>query len=153
HSGDFEEINWILRRLDSCAESKQASEFYAVGASLGGNALLRWLGEFQHSADFVKAACAISAPLCLHGGGTAIARGFNRLYTWIFLNSLKPKCLEKLDQFPGLFDREAMLRARNLYEFDNIVTAPLHGFRNTDDYWNRCSAKHVLNDITVPTLV
>ena len=54
---------------------------------------------------------------------------------------------------PGLFEREAMLRARNLYEFDNIVTAPLHGYRDTDDYWNRASAKHVLEDITVPTLV
>jgi predicted alpha/beta-fold hydrolase len=75
------------------------------------------------------------------------------IYTRVFLQTLKPKCLQKLDQFPGLFDRETMLRARNLYEFDNIVTAPLHGYRDTDDYWNRASAKHVLDDITVPTLV
>ena len=71
----------------------------------------------------------------------------------MFLQSLKPKCLQKLDQFPGLFDRERMLRARDLYEFDNVVTAPLHGYRDTDDYWDRASAKHVLTDITVPTLV
>jgi predicted alpha/beta-fold hydrolase len=71
----------------------------------------------------------------------------------MFLQSLKPKCLHKLKQFPALFDQDAMLRARTLYEFDNIVTAPLHGFRDTDDYWHRASAKHVLADITVPTLV
>lgn len=56
-------------------------------------------------------------------------------------------------QFPGLFNRDAMMNARDLYAFDNIVTAPLHGYLNTDDYWHRASAKHVLNDITVPTLV
>jgi predicted alpha/beta-fold hydrolase len=69
------------------------------------------------------------------------------------LQSLKPKCLKKLEQFPDLFDRAAMLAARNLYEFDNIVTAPLHGYQNTDDYWHRASARHVLSDITIPTLV
>jgi pimeloyl-ACP methyl ester carboxylesterase len=67
--------------------------------------------------------------------------------------SLKPKCLAKLAHFPGLFDRDALLAARDLYAFDNVVTAPLHGYRDTDDYWDRASAKHVLNDITVPTLV
>jgi hypothetical protein len=75
------------------------------------------------------------------------------IYTRMFLRSLKPKCLAKLDQFPGLFDRDALLAARNLYEFDNVVTAPLHGYRDTDDYWDRASARHVLHDITVPTLV
>jgi len=75
------------------------------------------------------------------------------MYTYAFLQTLRPKCLHKLKQFPNLFDRDKMLQARSLYEFDNIVTAPLHGYRNTEDYWNRASAKHVLNDITVPTLV
>jgi len=66
---------------------------------------------------------------------------------------LIPKCLAKLDQFPGLFDRAALLAARDFYAFDNAVTAPLHGYRDTDDYWDRASARHVLHDITVPTLV
>jgi hypothetical protein len=153
HSGDAEEVDWILRRLTAYRNERQASKFYAVGASLGGNALLRWLGESQHQADIVDAACAISAPLDLAGGGAALSRGLNLLYTRVFLQTLKPKCLQKLQQFPGLFKRDAMLRARNLYEFDNIVTAPLHGYRDTNDYWNRASAMHVLDDITVPTLV
>jgi predicted alpha/beta-fold hydrolase len=153
HSGDAEEIDWILRRLDSDRKQRGAGNYYAAGVSLGGNALLRWLGQSQHSAGFIDAACAVSAPLDLAGGGAALSRGINMIYTRVFLQTLKPKCLQKLQQFPGLFDQELLMRARNLYEFDNVVTAPLHGFRDTDDYWDRASAKHVLHDIAVPTLI
>jgi hypothetical protein len=153
HSGDAAEIDWVLRRLKTGADTRGSMKFYACGVSLGANALLRWIGESQHQAEFVDAACAISAPLNLAGGGSALSRGLNMIYTKVFLNTLKPKCLAKLKQFPGLFDREIMLGSRNLYEFDNIVTAPLHGYRNTEDYWHRASAIHVLSDITIPTLV
>ncbi|MDQ2821151.1 MAG: alpha/beta fold hydrolase [Pseudomonadota bacterium] len=149
HSGDAPEIDWILRRL----KQRATGDFFVAGASLGGNALLRWLGEFQHAADLVDAACAISAPLDLTRGGAALGVGLNKLYTHMFLQTLKPKCLAKLDQFPGLFDRAALLAAQDLYAFDNVITAPLHGYRNTDDYWHRASARHVLHDITVPTLI
>ncbi len=153
HSGDAGEVDWLLRRFSTIRHQTGASKLYAVGVSLGANALLRWLGESQHQAELVDVACAVSAPLDLAGGGAALSSGVNMLYTRMFLQTLKPKCLHKLHQFPGLFDQDKMLRARNLYEFDNIVTAPLHGYRNTDDYWDRASAKHVLDDITVPTLV
>ncbi|TFW33271.1 YheT family hydrolase [Massilia horti] len=149
HSGDALEIDWIVRRL----RWRFPGRLFVAGVSLGGNALLRWLGEFQHQAEIVDAACAVSAPLDLARGGESLSSGFNMLYTRVFLRSLKPKCLAKLERYPGLFDRAAMLAARDLYEFDNIVTAPLHGYRDTDDYWDRASAKHVLRDITVPTLV
>lgn len=154
HSGDAQEVDWIVRRLVAEWRKKESSaRFYVAGVSLGGNALLRWLGESQHQAEIVDAACAVSAPLDLAGGGAALSRGFNMVYTRSFLQTLKPKCLQKLKQFPGLFDRDTMLGARNLYEFDNVVTAPLHGYRDTDDYWDRASARHVLSDIAVPTLV
>ena len=149
HSGDAAEIAWIMARL----RERAPGPLYAAGVSLGGNALLRWLGESGHGADFVTAAAAISAPLDLARGGEALSSGLNMLYTRMFLQTLKPKCLAKLEQFPGLFDREALLAARDLYAFDNVVTAPLHGYRDTDDYWHRASARHVLHDITVPTLV
>jgi predicted alpha/beta-fold hydrolase len=149
HSGDAAEVDWILRRLRPRASGK----LYATAVSLGGNALLRWLGESQHQAELVDAACAVSAPLDLARGGAALSTGFNRIYTRMFLRSLKPKSLAKLEHYPGLFDRDALLAARDLYAFDNVVTAPLHGYRDTDDYWNRASAMHVLADITVPTLV
>lgn len=150
HSGDSAEVHWILRRF---AAEQRWSRLYAVGVSLGGNALLRWLGESQHAASFLDAACAVSAPLDLAGGGAALSRGVGMIYTRMFLQTLKPKCLHKLTQFPGLFERDAMLGAHNLYEFDNAVTAPLHGYRDTEDYWDRASARHVLHDIRVPTLV
>lgn len=154
HSGDAQEIDWVIRRLKLHSTlHHQSSHFYAAGVSLGGNALLRWIGESQHQADFIDAACAISAPLDLAAGGASLSRGLNMVYTRVFLQTLKPKCMQKLQQFPGLFDHDVMLRARNLYEFDNVVTAPLHGYRNTEDYWDRASAKHVLSDITIPTLV
>lgn len=153
HSGDSDEIDWILHQMVRHPLYRNASNFFAAGVSLGGNALLRWLGEFPEDSGFVDAACAISAPLDLAAGGAALSRGLNMIYTRSFLQTLKPKCLQKLEQFPNLFDREKMLKARNLYEFDNVVTAPLHGYRNTDDYWDRASAKHVLPGIVVPTLV
>lgn len=149
HSGDAPEIDWIVRRL----HERSSGKFYVTGVSLGGNALLRWLGEWQHQADFVDAACSVSAPLDLAQGGVALSRGFNLVYTRMFLRTLKPKCEAKLEQFPGLFDLDALRAARDLYAFDNVVTAPLHGYRDTDDYWDRASARHVLGDITVPTLV
>jgi predicted alpha/beta-fold hydrolase len=149
HSGDAPEIDWIVRRLRQRASGK----FFAAGVSLGGNALLRWLGEWQHQAGIVDAACSVSAPLDLARGGESLSSGFNMVYTRMFLRSLKAKSLAKLERYPGLFDRAALIAARDLYEFDNVVTAPLHGYRDTDDYWNRASARHILNDITVPTLV
>jgi predicted alpha/beta-fold hydrolase len=85
--------------------------------------------------------------------GHGLGRGINRLYTWHFLSSLKPKSLQKEASFPGLYDIGKVARARNLYEFDNIVTAPLHGFKDADDYWTRASSKGDLHRIEVPTLL
>ena len=151
HSGDSLEIDWILGRVRQCFPD---ATLFAVGVSLGGNALLKWMGESGSDACHrIKAAAAISAPMDLAAGGEALSRGFNRVYTRTFLASLKPKCLAKLDQFPKLFDKEAMLAARDLRAFDNAVTAPLHGFRDTDDYWARASSKPVLPGIAVPTLI
>lgn len=125
----------------------------AVGISLGGNALLRYLGEEGRGANFLSAAAAVSAPLDLAAGGAALSSGFNMIYTRMFLQTLKRKSLAKLEQFPGLYDRETMLGSRDLYAFDNVVTAPLHGFRDTDDYWARASSKPILGEIRIPTLV
>jgi predicted alpha/beta-fold hydrolase len=150
HSGDYQEIDWILRRL----RSAHPGPLLAVGVSLGGNALLRWAGELGEAAAAVASAvAAVSSPLDLAAGGHAIGRGFNRhVYTRMFLRTMKPKAYAKLAQHPGLFDAEAMRRARDLYEFDNIFTAPLHGFHNADDYWARASAKPLLHRIRIPAL-
>ena len=150
HSGDFEEIDWLLRRF----KARHNGPVVAVGISLGGNALMRWAGELGSQASaLVSGVASVCSPLDLTASGQAIGRGFNRqVYTRMFLGTMVPKALQKLDQHPGLFKREALLAARDLYEFDNIVTAPLHGFKNTDDYWSRASAKPHLASIRVPAL-
>lgn len=151
HSGDSDEIDWVLRRM---RDQWPRAPLHVAGISLGGNVLLKWLGERgSEAAGLVRSAAAISAPLDLAAGGHALSSGFNLIYTRMFLKSLKPKCLLKLEQHPGLFDRDTMLAARNLYEFDNVVTAPLHGYRDTDDYWSRAASKPHLGGIEVPTLI
>ena len=155
HSGDFEEIDWILRRLRARHTAQGGGPLLAVGVSLGGNALMRWAGEMGEAARVTAdAVAAVSSPIDLAAGGHAIGRGFNRLvYTRMFLNTMKPKALKKLAQHPGLFDRAALLAARDLYEFDKHFTAPLHGFRSTEDYWARASAKPHLASIRIPALL
>jgi uncharacterized protein len=151
HSGDFEEIGWILERL----RAQHAGPIVAVGVSLGGNALLRWAEEAgDTAARCVRAVCAVSSPIDLAASGAAIGRGFNRqVYTRMFLRSMKPKALRKLAQHPGLFSRERLVAACDLYAFDDVFTAPLHGFKGTDDYWSRGSAKPHLQRIRIPALV
>lgn len=154
HSGDFEEIDWLLARFAE-HPGGMGAPLYAVGVSLGGNALARWAGVMGgQAAPRVKALATVCAPLDLAAGGKAIDRGFNRqVYARMFLRSMIPKGLAKLAQFPGLFDRERLVAARDLHTFDDVFTAPLHGFRDVDDYWRRASAKPVLGEIRVPALV
>jgi predicted alpha/beta-fold hydrolase len=151
HSGDFEEIGWILQRL----RQRTTRPLLAVGVSLGGNALLRWAQEAgAMAAQTASAVASVSAPVDLAASGHAMGRGFNRqVYNRMFLRSMKPKALKKLAQYPGLFNADTLRAARTLYDFDNVFTAPLHGFKNTDDYWRRASAKPHFQSIRVPTLV
>ena len=151
HSGDFEEIGWMLERL----RARCAAPLRAVGVSLGGNALLRWAEEAGDTAAATACAvAAVSSPIDLAAGGHALGRGFNRqVYTRMFLRTMKAKAFAKWQQHPGLFDHERLRAARTLYEFDNLFTAPLHGFRDTDDYWLRASAKPHLQRIRIPALV
>jgi predicted alpha/beta-fold hydrolase len=151
HSGDADEIAWILQRL---RRLNQHSPLFAAGVSLGGNALLKWLGRERNTArEIIDAAAAVSAPLDLMTAGDRLGAGLNRLYGMHFLQTLKAKSLAKLERFPGLYDGAVVSNARTLRQFDNVVTAPLHGYRDTDDYWQRASSKADLRGIEVPTLI
>ena len=151
HSGDSTEIDWILRRLK---RDRPAAPLFAIGVSLGGNALLKWLGEQRDAAPAVVGGVAtVSAPVDLTAAGNALDHGFNLIYVQHFLATMKRKSLAKLERFPGLLDRKSVCAARTLREFDDAVTAPLHGFKDTDDYWMRASAKPLLGQIRVPTLM
>ena len=147
HSGDSEELDWLLARLPAPLD--------ALGVSLGGNVLLKWLGERGEAARArVRRAAAVSAPLDLAAAAGALDRGLNRLlYTRMFLDTLKPKSLAKLARFPDLYDRARLERARTFREFDDLVTAPVHGFRDAEHYWRDCSSGRYLAGIRVPTLL
>jgi len=151
HSGDSAEIDWILRRLRARFPQRT---LFASGVSLGGNALLKWAGEQEGAArDVVQAAAGVCAPLDLTAAGRALQQGFSLVYAKHFLGTLKASAGAKLARFPGLFDEARMRAAGNLYEFDDAVTAPLHGFRDAGDYWRRSSSKPWLGAIHLPTLV
>lgn len=138
-SGDHAEVDWILRRL----ALRRPGPMLVVGVSLGGNMLLRWAQEAGAEAPrIVRAVVAVSSPLDLTAVSESINRGFNKqVYTRMFLKSLKPKALAKLQQFPHLADAEAIRRAEDFLAYDNAFTAPIHGFADARDYWARCSAK------------
>ena len=150
HSGDSEEVHWILRKLSS-----PARQVFCIGVSLGGNAMLKWLGERgADAAALVRRAAAVSAPIDLPAAGAALDRGLNRLlYTRMFLSTLKPKTLAKLEAFPELVDAGGVRSARTFREFDDLVTARLHGFRDVDHYWTSSASGPYLGGIRVPTLL
>jgi predicted alpha/beta-fold hydrolase len=151
HSGDADEIAWILQRLRAL---NPTTPLFAAGVSLGGNALLKWLGREQASArGVIDAAAVVSAPMDLMTAGDRLGTGVNRFYGHHFLQTLKTKSLAKLERFPALYGANIVRNARTLREFDNVVTAPLHGYLDTDDYWTRASSKPDLRHIEVPTLI
>ncbi|MBM3342647.1 MAG: hydrolase [Betaproteobacteria bacterium] len=150
HSGDSAELDWILRRL----RAQRASPIFVIGVSVGGNVLLKWLGEQGEAAgDSITRAAAISVPFDLGAAADQLARGFNRIYTRHFLKTMKAKTVAKMKNYQALCDAKRVRRARTLREFDDAVTAPLHGFKGADDYYTRSSCKQYLARITVNTLI
>jgi predicted alpha/beta-fold hydrolase len=151
-AGDSADIERMLRHVKA---RHDAVPLYAVGVSLGGNALLKWLGERGEEAHaLIAGAAAVSAPVDLGAAGRTLDRGFNRrVYTARLLSTLKKKALKKARLFPGVLDAQAIAAATTFREFDTLVTARLHGFRDADDYWSKVSSKPLLKSIAVPTLV
>ncbi len=150
HAGDSNEIDFILRQL----RQHNAAPMFAAGVSLGGNTLLKWLGEQGAAAtEVLRAAAAVSAPLDLPAAGAALDRGFSRVYTAHFLRTLKRKTLAKLDRFPGLCSRSALQALNRIEAFDSLITAPLHGYRDAADYWRKSASKPGLPQIRVATLI
>ncbi|MCB1958437.1 MAG: alpha/beta fold hydrolase [Rhodocyclaceae bacterium] len=151
HSGDSDEIDWILAR---CQVRAQGAPLFASGVSLGGNALLKWLGERgARAGETIAGAVAICPPLDLAISGHALARGFNRVYTQHFLATLKAKAEDKLQRGLGRFDIARIRRANTLYAFDDAYTGPLHGFDGADDYWRRASARPWLAHVRAPAVL
>lgn len=151
HSGETTDVDFIARRLRK--ETPDAA-LVVCGVSLGGNVLLKWLGELGESGpEIVSRAAAVSVPFDLAAGSTYLERGLSPLYTRHFLKTLRPKALAKARQFPGSIDVDRVLAARTFWEFDDASTAPLHGFSSAADYYERSSSINFLTRIRVPTLL
>jgi uncharacterized protein len=152
HSGDSREVHWILHRLK---ERNPQARIYAVGVSLGGNMLLKWLGEEgKAAAAVVNRAVAVSTPLDLVAAAGALDYGLNRfIYTRHFLRYLRPKALEKITAHDLTIDAQALRTSSTFRQFDDLFTAPVHGFKDAMDYWRRSSSKPWLEEIKLPTLL
>jgi predicted alpha/beta-fold hydrolase len=151
HSGETSDVAFVIDRI---LNESSGQSLLTAGVSLGGNVLLKYLGE--RKADVspqLKAAVAISVPFDLARSSRHINRGFARIYQRHFIRSLKRKTVAKLGRFPDLVDREQLSRIRTMYEFDETVTGPLHGFSGADDYYARSSSLGWLNQISIPTLL
>lgn len=151
-SGDSEEVSFVLNTVKARLPN---ARWYAVGTSMGGNALLKHLGEHVEASRFLQAAAAISVPTDLQAGGRYLSESTagRYLYSPYFLRSMRQKLNDKAKRFPGLIDTLRLARVRTIYDFDDMYTAPMHGFANALDYWTRCSSKPVLQHIQVRCLI
>lgn len=152
HCGDSAEIDWIVRRLK---ERHPRSDLYAVGVSLGGNVLLKWLGESGEAARaIVKRAAAVSAPVDLNAAARVLDFGYRKIiYTRAFLRSLRKKVLRKISNHRLEIQIPEVLACATFRAIDELYTAPFHGFASAEDYWSRSSSKPLLKRIEVPTLL
>lgn len=124
----------------------------AVGYSLGGNVLLKYLGENGVSTP-LHAAAAISVPLNLHDAALALSIGFSKTYQYHLIKRMKKAVVRKFDQYTAAFDWHRTMAAKTFAEFDDAVTAPLHGFSGKDEYYDRCSSIGFLAGIRIQTLI
>ena len=152
YAGDTPEIERMLSRVRAGAPE---AKIYAVGVSLGGNALLKWLGESgEHANSVITKAAAVSAPMDLIESANALDKGFNRLvYTPRFVDSMRPKALAMSQRFPGLLDDEKIKSAKTIHDIDGAVTAVLYGAESADDYYAKNASKPWLDKITLPALI
>jgi predicted alpha/beta-fold hydrolase len=149
HAGKTDDIelalDWLARQFPNASRG-------VLGFSLGGNALLKYLGEAGEAAfAHVDAAVTVSVPFDLASSAQAMERGAGRIYARHFLRSMRRKVREKAGRFPDAFDLAAVHRAQTLWAFDEAVTAPIHGFPTAADYYDACSSRRFMDSIRVPT--
>ena len=149
HAGETADIRYFLQQV---MDDDQTGPIVAAGYSLGGNVLLKYLGETADSSP-LKAAAAVCVPLDLHKCADAINIGFSKVYQRYLIKRMKQSVADKFDRHTAAFDWDRAMAARTFAEFDDAVTAPLHGFTGRNDYYDRCSSVHFLKDVDRPTLI
>ena len=146
HSGESGDIKTIIQLM---SERYPSHPLFAIGYSLGGNALLKYLGENREPK--LAMACAVSVPFQLNRGADRLQQGFSRFYQWYLLSKLKKKMVKKFSKLDSVIDPNSIRQHHNFWQFDHHVTAPVHGFTSAKDYYLRCSSRQFLSSITVPT--
>ena len=149
HAGETGDIRHFLQTLH---EQGQTGPIFAVGYSLGGNILLKYLGE-SGAGSRLQAAGAVCVPLNLHICAEALNQGFSKHYQKLLLKNMKNSVQRKFDRDTAAFDWDRAMAAEDFAEFDDAVTAPLHGFDGMNDYYDKCSSAQFLKDVAKPTLV
>jgi predicted alpha/beta-fold hydrolase len=152
HSGKTADLAEVFEYLD---QNHEYDRYFLVGYSLGGNMALKYLGEGRHGIPSrLDAAVAVSVPCDLRGSSEEISKFWNTVYMQRFLISLKKKTLKKMEQFPeARLERERLSKVNNFFDFDNLYTAPVHGFKDAFDYWEQNSCSQYLNGIRIPSLL
>ena len=152
HSGKTDDLIEIIQHIEN---TKNYTEINLVGFSLGGNIVLKFMGEFATSfAEKVQASVAVSVPCDLKCSAQSLRKWSNSLYQYNFLQSLRKKAKYKISQFPKAnLDKTKIEKAKTFAEFDNYFTAITHGFKDADEYWSKSSSKQFLNFINKPTLL
>lgn len=153
HAGETNDLRYFLETLHKSPEAAaNAGPLLAAGFSLGGNILLKYLGE-SGDATPLRAAAAVCVPLNLHECSDALNTGFSRFYQRYLLKRMKNALTGKFDRYTAAFDWDKAMGARTFAEFDDWVTAPLHGFKGMQDYYDKCSSVRFLSGIERPTLI
>lgn len=151
HSGETTDIDFVVRTLIS---QNHDLDLRVVGVSLGGNVVLKWLGEQGDQLPAsIRCAAGVSVPYNLAAGSRYLERGLGPQYTAHFVKRLRAKTLAKLELYPDLCNRDELLRAKTFWEFDGAVTGPVHGFADAQDYYTRSSSIRFLERISRPTLL
>jgi predicted alpha/beta-fold hydrolase len=151
HSGETTDLDFIVRRV---LDEHPDVHLVICGVSLGGNVLLKWLGEQSTRVPSqIKRVAAVSVPYDLEAGARLMEHGFSRVYVRHFLATLVAKTVAKLETYPDLCNPKKLLAARTFFDFDDALTGPLHGFAGAHDYYERSSSIRFLGDVRVPTLL
>ena len=149
HSGFTQDLEYLSGLLK---QREPNTALAAVGYSLGGNVLLKWLAQSPHASRLVTGV-AVSVPFDLAVCSDAIEKGFSKLYMWELMGRMRRSVKRKFAKIPSPIPLPDIDKLRTFRQYDDALTAPLHGFKDANDYYTRCSSKPLLKDIKVPTLV
>ena len=151
HSGETNDLRFLINSLRSKREERD-TQIVAAGFSLGGNILLKYLGE-EGTNSGLTAAVGISVPLNLHHSAERLSKGFSKIYQFLFIKTMKKRLRRKFEPNTTAFDWQRTMSAKTFADIDDAVSAPLHGFSGKDEYYELCSSINFLPQIRTPTLI